>query len=76
MYAGQRTFHAAWFVDSLATQTVALFVIPTNGNPFRSRRSRSLTTAALLIVVLGLVLPCMPLGAALGFTLVSLRLVK
>ena len=43
-------FHTGWFVESLATQTLVLFVIRTAGNPFRadpasrwpSRRSRSL----------------------------------
>ena len=34
-------FHTGWFVESLATQTLVLFVIRTTGNPFRSRPSRA-----------------------------------
>ena len=71
-HASQTTFHAGWFVESLATQTLVLFVIRTSGNPFRSRPSRSLTIAVILIVVIGAVLPYTPLGLALGFTPLSL----
>jgi P-type Mg2+ transporter len=67
-HAGQATFHTGWFVESLATQTLVLFVIRTSGNPFRSRPSRSLTIAVILIVVIGMVLPYTPLAAPLGFT--------
>ena len=42
-HATEPLFHTGWFVESLATQTLVLFVIRTMGNPFRSRPSRSLT---------------------------------
>jgi P-type Mg2+ transporter len=70
-HAAQATFHTGWFVESLATQTLVLFVIRTSGNPFRSRPSRSLTIAVLLIVVIGMVLPYTPLAGPLGFTPLS-----
>ncbi len=70
-HAGQTTFHTGWFVESLATQTLVLFVIRTSGNPFRSRPSRSLTIAVILIVVIGMVLPYTPLAGPLGFTPLS-----
>ena len=41
--AGAELFHTGWFVESLATQTLVLFVIRTAGNPFRSRPSVPLT---------------------------------
>jgi Mg2+-importing ATPase len=66
--AGQSLFHTGWFVESLATQTLVLFVIRTMGNPFRSRPSRSLTVTTLTIVVIGIVLPVTPLATVLGFT--------
>ena len=43
-----RLFHTGWFVESLATQTLVLFVIRTMGNPFRSRPSRALTITTLV----------------------------
>ena len=66
-------FHTGWFVESLATQTLVLFVIRTLGNPFRSRPSRALTISTLSIVAVGLVLPVTPLGPLLGFVVPPLR---
>jgi P-type Mg2+ transporter len=67
-HAGAALFHTGWFVESLATQTLVLFIIRTAGNPLRSRPSRPLTITTLLIVALGIVLPYTPLGGPLGFT--------
>jgi P-type Mg2+ transporter len=67
-HASERLFHTGWFVESLATQTLVLFVIRTMGNPFRSRPSRALTATALLIVAAGATLPVTPLAGVLGFT--------
>jgi Mg2+-importing ATPase len=67
-HASEPLFHTGWFVESLATQTLVLFVIRTMGNPFRSRPSRSLTITTLLIVGIGMALPATPLATLLGFT--------
>jgi Mg2+-importing ATPase len=66
--AGQPEFHTGWFVESLATQTLVLFVIRTFGNPLRSRPSKPLTATVLAVVTIGLVLPFSPLAHILGFT--------
>ena len=67
-HADEVLFHTGWFVESLATQTLVLFVIRTAGNPFRSRPSRPLTITTLSIVAFAIVLPYTPLGVPLGFT--------
>jgi Mg2+-importing ATPase len=67
-HASETLFHTGWFVESLATQTLVLFVIRTAGNPFRSKPSRSLTIMVILVVVIGMLLPYLPLAGALGFT--------
>ena len=67
-HAGQALFHTAWFVESLATQTLVLFVIRTSGNPFRSRPSRALTITTVAIVAIGIALPATPLAPLLGFS--------
>jgi len=67
-HASERLFHTGWFVESLATQTLVLFVIRTMGNPFRSRPSRSLMVTTLLIVGIGVALPATPMAMILGFT--------
>jgi len=66
--AGAVLFHTGWFVESLATQTLVLFIIRTAGNPLRSRPSRPLAITTLLIVFVGCVLPYTPLAGPLGFT--------
>jgi len=68
LHAHEAEFHTGWFVESLATQTLVLFVIRTSGNPFKSRPSRALTATTLGIVLLGMVLPFTPIGAKLEFT--------
>ncbi len=67
-HAGDVLFHTGWFVESLATQTLVLFIIRTVGNPLRSRPSLPLTITTLLIVTIGIVLPYTPLARPLGFT--------
>jgi Mg2+-importing ATPase len=66
--AGDVLFHTGWFVESLATQTLVLFIIRTAGNPLRSRPSRPLAITTLSIVAIGTLLPFTPLAGPLGFT--------
>lgn len=66
--ASQAEFHTGWFVESLATQTLVIFVIRTMGNPLKSRPSTPLAVTTLLIVAAGVWLPYSPLAGVLGFT--------
>jgi Mg2+-importing ATPase len=67
-HASEPLFHTGWFVESLVTQTLVLFVIRTAGNPFRSRPSLPLLGTVLLVVLIGVLLPYSPLAGILGFT--------
>ena len=67
-HAGQAEFHTGWFVESLATQTLVLFVIRTTQNPFKSRPSVPLAITTVLIVLVGIWLPYSFLAQRLGFT--------
>jgi Mg2+-importing ATPase len=67
-HADQVLFHTGWFVESLATQTLVLFVIRTAENPLRSRPSRPLAFTVLGVVAIGMLLPFSPLAGVLGFT--------
>lgn len=67
-HASEQFFHTGWFVESLATQTLVIFVIRTAGNPFRSRPSKALTVTTLSVVLIGLLLPFTPLAEWLKFT--------
>lgn len=68
-HAGPALFRSGWFVESLATQTLVLFVIRTRRTPFtRSHPSVPLLLAALTIVAVGALIPATPLANELGFT--------
>ena len=66
--SSEALFHTGWFVESLATQTLVLFVIRTSKNPLRSRPSRPLLATCLAVVAIGIYLPFSPLAGMLGFT--------
>jgi Mg2+-importing ATPase len=66
-HASEQLFHTGWFMESLATQTLVIFVIRTAGSPFRSRPSRPLALNVIGCVLVGIALPFTPLGPALGF---------
>jgi Mg2+-importing ATPase len=66
--ASPTLFHTGWFVESLVTQTLVVFVIRTAGNPLRSRSSRALALAVLGVVVVAFALPYTPMGAVVGLT--------
>jgi Mg2+-importing ATPase len=68
-HASQPEFHTGWFVESLATQTLVLFIIRTTGNPLKSRPSVPLAITTISMVIIGIALPYSPLAALLGFTM-------
>ena len=66
--AGPALFRSGWFVESLATQTLIVFVIRTRRVPFwKSRPSRPLLGAVVGVVIIGAVLPYAPFAHDLGF---------
>jgi Mg2+-importing ATPase len=73
--ASHTLFHSGWFVESLATQSLAIFAIRTRRVPFfRSRPSRPLLVSTLAVVAIGFALPFSPLAHTLGFTALPLGL--
>jgi Mg2+-importing ATPase len=66
-HASEQLFHTGWFVESLATQTLVIFIIRTAGNPLRSRPSVALTATTIAVVMAGIVIPFTSLGKILGF---------
>ncbi len=68
LYAADASlFQTGWFMESLATQSLVIFVIRTRGLPWQSRPHPILTTLTLAAVTVGLALPLTPLGALFGF---------
>ena len=61
-------FRTGWFVESLATQTLVVFVIRTAGNPFRSIPSRALLISVFAVVAIAVALPYTFVGSLLQLT--------
>ena len=66
-HAGEALFQTGWFIESLATQVLVIFVIRTRGNPLRSRPHPLLTASSLVVVGVAVALPFTPLGGWFGF---------
>jgi len=66
-HADEALFHTGWFVESVVTQVLVIFVIRTRGNPFASRPHPGLTALSLLVVAVAIALPSTPFGVHMGF---------
>ncbi|MGZ8233599.1 MULTISPECIES: magnesium-translocating P-type ATPase [Methylobacter] len=65
--ANETLFQTGWFVESLSTQVLVIFIIRTRGNPFKSRAHPILVATSLAVVAIGATIPFTPLGAYFGF---------
>ncbi|WP_139306201.1 magnesium-translocating P-type ATPase [Methylomonas sp. LWB] len=65
--ADEALFQTGWFVESLCTQVLVIFIIRTRGNPFKSRAHPVLVATSLSIALIGAVLPFTPIGHYFGF---------
>jgi P-type Mg2+ transporter len=67
-HAHASLFRSGWFVESLATQALVVFIIRTRRVPFfHSRPSRPLLLTTIAVALVGLALPYSPLAHVLGF---------
>jgi Mg2+-importing ATPase len=72
--AGHSEFRSGWFVESLATQTLVVFVIRTRRVPFlRSRPSLAMIALPIACAIVGAILPFTPLAHVLGFASLPLE---
>jgi len=65
--AGPELFRAGWFIESLASQTLVIFIIRTAGNPLRSRPSAPLLASIFASIAVGIGIVVSPIGERLGF---------
>jgi P-type Mg2+ transporter len=69
LHAGPTEFRTGWFVESIATQTLIIYVIRTRRIPFfRSRPSLPMLLVPTAAAAIGIVLPFTGLSHVLGFT--------
>jgi P-type Mg2+ transporter len=68
LHAPQSTFHTVWFLESLTTQTLVIYIIRTPKLPFiKSRPSKILALTSILIVGIGYAITYSPLSKNFGF---------
>jgi Mg2+-importing ATPase len=66
-HAGEAMFQTGWFIESMATQVLVIFIIRTTKNPFRSRPNGWLTMTSLGVVIIAAILPLTAVGSYFGF---------
>ena len=60
-------FRTAWFLESMATQILVIFVIRTNGRPWRDLPRPMLAATSLGALVVAMVIPFTPVARWFGF---------
>jgi Mg2+-importing ATPase len=60
-------FRTAWFLESMATQVLVIFIIRTNGRPWRDLPSPMLAASSLGALLVAMLLPFTPIAAWFGF---------
>jgi P-type Mg2+ transporter len=74
LHASHAEFRSGWFVESLATQTLVVFLIRTRRIPFtRSRPSVPMIVLPLACATVGAILPFTPFAHTLGFATLPVR---
>jgi Mg2+-importing ATPase len=69
LHAGPTEFRSGWFVESIVTQTLIIYVVRTRRIPFfRSRPSLPMLLVPTAAAAIGIVLPFTGLSHVLGFT--------
>ena len=67
LHADEALFQTGWFVESLASQVLVIFVIRTRRNPLASRPHPVLVATSLAVVLCAAALPYTALGDYFGF---------
>ena len=65
-------FRTAWFLESIATQILVVFLIRTRGAPWRTPPDRRLLGSALVALAVALIIPLTGLGRWFAFTPLSM----
>jgi Mg2+-importing ATPase len=66
-HSSAEVFRTGWFLESIATQTLVIFLIRTPGRPWRDTPDPWLTATTLGALAVALAIPFSPLGALFGF---------
>ncbi|NEJ23374.1 magnesium-translocating P-type ATPase [Rhizobium leguminosarum] len=67
MGAGVDQFRTGWFIESLITQLATMLILRTSAASWKSRPSRLLLGATVLIGIVAIALPSLPFSSTFGF---------
>src|SRR3569623_527451 len=65
--ADAKLFRTGWFLESLATQVLVIFVIRTRHSPWLSRQNPWLAIISIIVIIVAVLLPLTPIAGYLGF---------
>jgi P-type Mg2+ transporter len=65
--ASPAEFRTTWFLESMATQILVIFIIRTNGRPWQDLPRPALAASSLVALIVAMVLPFTPVGGWFGF---------
>jgi Mg2+-importing ATPase len=69
-------FRTGWFMESLATQILVVFIIRTQHTPFyTSKPSRKLIFSVAICLFIGWLLPYLPFAGRIGFEVLPIEIV-
>jgi Mg2+-importing ATPase len=65
--ASPAEFRTTWFLESMATQILVIFIIRTNGRPWQDIPRPALVASSLVALLVAMALPFTPVGGWFGF---------
>jgi P-type Mg2+ transporter len=65
--ASPEEFRTTWFLESMATQILVIFIIRTNGRPWQNLPEPVLAASSLVALAVAMTLPFTPIGDWFGF---------
>ena len=65
--ASPEEFRTTWFLELMATQILVIFIIRTNGRPWKNLPEPVLAASSLVALAVAMMLPFTPIGAWFGF---------
>jgi Mg2+-importing ATPase len=72
--ANEQVFHTAWFIESICTELLILFVVRTHKSLIKSRPGTLLIILSVVAFLITILLPFMPFASELGFVVPPLQL--
>lgn len=67
LQSNEKLFQTGWFVESLCTQVMVIFIIRTRGSPLKSCAHPILIATSTAVVLIGALIPFTPIGDYFGF---------